>query len=247
MKKNNINLIMHLHIFRYTQAIVLMLLIFLLSMTLFGSCTQKNQELSDEYEHPGPPIIAVCFVPLDGVNTTDVKKLSEDFVSNFASKQCEPYFVQVLNASEIPDSCFNSIHTRYSAKKIIAFLENKYSKIAQKKAMANCSDDNWAFYVIGVTNRDISTQIHGKADYGILGLSYLNSLQINSSIISTYRLRRKKDLWKLATHEFCHGFYNAPHCSDEHCIMCDAKGGNPHFEIKDSLCAACASFCLYGD
>lgn len=133
MKKNNGILTLYLQILSYTQDIVLMLLIFLLSMTLFVSCIQKKQELSDEYEHPSPPFITVCFVPLDGVNTTDVKKLSEDFESNFTSKQWEPYFIQVLNASEIPDSCFNSIHTRYSAKKIIAFLENKYAKIAQKK------------------------------------------------------------------------------------------------------------------
>lgn len=226
---------------------VLMFVISLLLMVSFASCTQKSHEQTAEYEHPAPPVITVCFVPLDGVNSADIKKVSVDFASKFASRQWEPYIIQVLEASKIPDSCFNSTHTRYSASKVISFLENKYAKIAQTKAMANSPDNNWAFHIIGVTDRDISASVHGKADYGILGLSYLNNSRINSSIISTYRIRRKKDLWKLAVHEFCHGFYNAPHCYDDHCIMCDAKGGNPHYEIKDSLCVNCASFCLYED
>ena len=60
-------------------------------------------------------------------------------------------------------------------------------------------------------------------------------------MISTYRMKKKKDLWKLAMHEFGHGYFGLSHCpnDDASCIMADAKGGNPHFELKDTLCSVC--------
>lgn len=224
---------------------------------LTGGCGRQKgpQPVDEDLEcilH-GPPDITVFVVPLDGISDAEADKLKEDFAVNFADKRWEPYTVETLPHANVPDSCYNARHTRYSAKKVMAFLEDKYAETAKEKAIANCSDKDpiyyYAYYIIGVTNRDIATSIHGSDDYGILGLSYRNNPKIHNSIISTYRLKRKKDLWKLAAHEFCHGFYNAPHCpnDDEHCILRDAKGGNPHFEIKDSLCEHCDNYCLIGD
>ena len=47
---------------------------------------------------------------------------------------------------------------------------------------------------------------------------------------------------------FCwYNSYRSKSLRKPHCIMADAKGGNPHFEIKESLCLDCGSFCLIGD
>lgn len=73
-----------------------------------------------------------------------------------------------------------------------------------------------------------------------MGLSFMPNGK--ASIISTYRLRNKKDdLWKLAVHEFGHGYLNLPHCPQDidSCLMQDAKHGNPHFELKTAFCEAC--------
>lgn len=220
----------------------ILILSFLLSSCIKGSKTEGDED----FPYHGFPVITVFFVPLDGVSKADVEKLKDDFYEKFAEKQWEPYIVETLEHMSTPDSCYNDTHTRFRANKIIKTLSKTYSKNCKKKVQEKYPK-NWAYYIIGVTDRDISTNVHGKSDYGILGLSYLG--KEDASIISTYRLKRKKDLWKLATHEFCHGFYGCPHCKNDnpHCLMADAKGGNPHFEIKDSLCIDCKNICLIGD
>ncbi len=208
-----------------------------------GSNKSLNNNEEDELFHHGPPLINVFFVPMDGVSSATIEQLKEDFTTKFTDKQWEPYNVEILEPMTTPDSCFNSEKTRYRAEKMVKTISRKYAAEIKKEA----KEKDWAYYIVGVTDKDISTAIHNKPDYGIMGLSYLG--KGDTSVISTYRIKRKKDLWKLAAHEFCHGFYGCPHCKndDPYCIMADAKGGNPHFEIKESLCLDCGNFCLIGD
>lgn len=215
---------------------------------LFGACKRNKVDKDDDLPYHGPPVISVFLVPMDGVSPATIKQLKEDFSTKFTDKQWEPYVVEILEHMNTPDSCYNDTKTRFRADKILRTLSNKYSEIAKKKAKEKDSKA-WSYHIVGVTNNDISTSVHGKSDYGILGLSFLGHRHGDSSVVSTYRLKRKKDLWKLTAHEFCHGFYGCPHCKngDPHCIMADAKGGNPHFEIKESLCDDCANICIIGD
>lgn len=219
--------------------------LFLAIIGLLLSC-KKETPHSEEWLFHGPPFITVFLVPLDGISEKEIEKARKDFSEHFAEKQWEPYIVTTLPHMFSPDTCLNDTKTRYRAKKLISMLENQYKDTAKNIAQKN-NPEAWAYYIVGVTNKDISTNIHGHSDYGILGLSYLRNHE--ASIVSTHRLKRHQDLWKLIAHEFCHGFYGAPHCpnNDPHCLMNDAKGGNPHFEIKDSLCIDCANRCLIGD
>lgn len=217
---------------------------------IMSGCKSRNVEAQDEEFYHGPPYITVFFVPLDGISKAEVSKLMKDFKEKFADSQFEPYFVESFETMITPDSCYNRKYKRLDAKKMIEFLNLKYAETSNELAARNGQGNApTLFHIIGVTDKDISTAVHGKENYGILGLSYLGSSRKYASVISTYRLPHNKDLWKLATHEFCHGFYDAKHCpeDDPSCIMADAKGGNPHFERKDSLCITCASWCLYGD
>ncbi len=230
------------------KPLVTTLMSILILSLLLSSCKKSiiNGE-EDVFEH-GPPVITVFLVPMDGMSAKEMNQLKEDFQTYFTDKLWEPYIVELLEPMATPDSCRNDAKTRLRADKMLRTLHDKYSDIAKKKAKEKDSK-HWAYHIVGVTNKDISTTVHGKADYGVLGLSFLGQNYGDASVVSTYRLKRKKDLWKLTAHEFCHGFYGCPHCKndDPHCLMADAKGGNPHFEIKESLCLDCGSFCVIGD
>ena len=224
-------------------------LLLIFNLISLNSCRQygdKNNILQDDEEESCNPnrLLSVFLVPMDGISDAEITLLKENFIKNFTDSLREITEVQILPHILRHDSCLNDKKTRLSARRTLLFVENYYKREAKeiaesKKETAKYS--NW--YVIGVTNKDIATNIHGSDDYGILGLSFLS--QHNASIISTKRLRDKKDLWKLAAHEFCHGFYGAHHCpnDDPKCILQDAKGGNPHFELKENLCSSCAALC----
>ena len=91
--------------------------------------------------------------------------------------------------------------------------------------------------IIGLTHKDICTDIHGQKDYGIVGIS--RPLK-QVSLVSDKRLKDKSLMWKPILHEFIHTFYGAKHCpnDDPTCFMKDAKG-HGNFEIQDKLCDAC--------
>ena len=73
---------------------------------------------------------------------------------------------------------------------------------------------------IGLTHQDISTSIHGHYNYGIMGLSFRPG---DACVVSTFRLKRKDDLWKVTIHEFLHS-RGLPHCKTNapKCLMQDA-------------------------
>ena len=195
------------------------------SLFILMACDKENQ-------------ITVCFVPLDGISKSQIDELKKEFKENFSDKREEVFFVESLEHFTTPDSCINKKYHRFEAGKMLKFLGKQYGETANQIADKNSVTGSSDYYIIGVTNKDISTPAHGKENYGILGLSTLGG---KVSVISTYRLKNKKDLWKLAMHEFGHGYYSLRHCpnDDPSCIMADAKGGNPHFELKDTLCSTC--------
>lgn len=182
---------------------------------------------------PQPKLVGISLLPLGDISTKRMNQLKEDLQKGLASVAADIegqtkipllFEIEILPKDNIPDSCYYKPRNRYRADKILMFLKKKYGQAGN--------------YVIGVTDKDISTSIHGAKDYGIQGLSYLPG---NVSIISTYRVKNKKLLWKLAAHEFCHGYFELRHCgkNDQKCLIKDAEGGNPHFELKETLCDSC--------
>ena len=170
--------------------------------------------------------VTINIQPLDGI--TDVSGVADELINNyFVPLGMKNYKIRILPHKNTPDSALNSSHTRYRAGKILDFL---HKNTPQKE------------FTIGITDKDISTSVHGSSDYGILGLAILGHKN-RACITSTYRLKYKKDLWKLMAHEFTHGFFSQKHCSadDDGCIMQDAKGKSPKFENKRYLCSQCVS------
>ena len=134
-----------------------------------------------------------------------------------------PCTIQVDPNIDLPKSAYYKPRNRYWAGGILKYLKQQSDEVV----------------VIGLTDKDISTSIHGQFNYGIMGLSYKPG---NSCIVSTYRLKRRDDLWKVTMHEFLHS-RGLPHCLDDNssCIMQDAHGHNTFYR-KFTICKRCKSF-----
>ena len=133
--------------------------------------------------------------------------------------------IQILPNKPLTDDLMNEKHTRYSADKI-----------------ANSQKPLTDFHkvVIGLTNKDISTSLRGKPDWGIQGLATVGG---NTCVVSTYRIGKNVPLWKPVIHEFIHAFWNMHHCSSDNptCLMQDGHG-KPNWNKKTKLCENCKKY-----
>ncbi len=129
--------------------------------------------------------------------------------------------IKVLPAKPLQKEWLNAAHTRYRGNNILKSLAPKEKHTT----------------VIALMHNDISTNVHGYDDWGILGLSISC---YNSCVVSTFRLGSKTKLWQTACHEFIHTYYSWPHCrkDDPTCIMRDAKGKSD-FRGRTALCDYC--------
>lgn len=191
---------------------------------MYGCGENRKGESVSAKESAKQDSVVINIQPLDGVRDVSgpARELKEKYLDKIGIERCK---INILPHKNSPDSVYNKQHTRFRAEKLLMFLNS----FTPKKE-----------YTIGVTDRDISTSVHGHEDYGIFGLASLRSNK-RACITSTHRMKKKKDLWKLMAHEFTHGFYGMKHCKDDvdECIMQDAKGGNPRFDIKTELCPGC--------
>ncbi len=132
--------------------------------------------------------------------------------------------VKLLPNKPLTTALMNDGKTRYRARKI---LDQQQGQLQQPGDV-----------IIGLTNKDISTTLHGHDDFGILGLSYMNK---SNSIISTFRVKDKSQFWKVVLHEFGHGFLGLPHCpnNDRSCFMVDANG-KPNLPPERHFCDLCS-------
>ena len=124
----------------------------------------------------------------------------------------------------LSDTLMNDSHTRYRADKII------------RSMAGNANKQN---IYIGLTHKDISCTIHDKKDWGVQGLSLIPG---NACVASTYRVKDKRDFWKVVCHEFIHTYFSYNHCpkDDPSCLMQAAKG-HPRYKGKNGLCPHCSS------
>lgn len=130
--------------------------------------------------------------------------------------------LEVLPNKPLTAELMNNAKTRYRASKI---LDSQHTLQHRQGDV-----------IIGLTNCDISTSLHGYEDWGILGLAYLGQ---SNCVISTFRVREKKYFWKVVFHEYLHAYKNLPHCSDPSCFMVDCNG-KPKLSLETRLCNDCA-------
>ena len=96
------------------------------------------------------------------------------------------------------------------------------------------------YVIIGLTNKDISTDNGTIYDYGVMGLAYCPG---KSCTVSTFRLSKSNinvQYFKVAIHELAHT-QGLQHCPNTACIMTDAKGKNTT-EHENGFCEKCKLF-----
>lgn len=169
------------------------------------------------------PHTVIYLQPLDNFTQKEAVMLKTKLQKHVEElKLGEVAGIEVLPNKKLPPSLMNEEKTRYRADKIIRYVQE--------------GKDNRRI-IIALTHKDISVPLRGKKDWGVLGLS----LQPGTAcVVSTFRVKDKSQLWKVAIHEFCHTYYNMPHCpnDDPTCIMKDAKG-HEVLSRKTHFCKDC--------
>ena len=169
------------------------------------------------------PFVKVSLQPYADFTQKEAKQLKNDLEKHLGGIISEVRLeFEVLPNKPLSAELKNDVGTRYRADKIINSL---------------ASDADRHHIIIALTHKDISVSYKGKSDWGVLGLSLIPK---KVCVISSYRVKNQKDLWKLATHEFIHTCFEYMHCPDDNqkCIMKDAKG-HVDFSNKSTLCEQC--------
>ena len=185
--------------------------------------TEPTEEDSENFECCCPPTILLQ--PLGDFSQAEAKRLQKELTARsqeIFGLCTQDLCIEILPAKPLTANLMNSAKSRYRGDKIINWLG--------KEA------DNHRV-IIALTHKDISVSYKGKADWGVLGLSLSNSY---ACVVSTYRLKDQRDLWKLTAHEYRHTYNKQKHCPDNvpTCIMQDANG-HANFSIKTGFCKKC--------
>lgn len=192
------------------------LVYFLLAVLMLCGCKKTEQA-----NCTCPPTIFLQ--PYDNYTQKEAKQLSKVLEKKFLELYGVEFEFEVLPNKKLSADLMNDSKSRFRADKIIDSLKKE------------ASDHR---IMIGLTHKDVSVPYKGKPDWGVLGLSIHGTY---ACVVSDYRLKNKKrDYWKVVTHEFTHTACNYSHCpnDDPACIMKDAKG-KADFSNKIGFCRTC--------
>ena len=184
--------------------------------------TYRNKEPVQVVDS-SPHYTTIFLQPLDNFTRQEAMQLQEVLEQRFRKIFNEGFEFEILPNKKLSVDLMNDSKSRYRADKIINSL---------KKEASNHR------IIIGLTHKDVSVPYKGKPDWGVLGLSIHGTY---ACVVSDFRLKNKKrDYWKVVTHEFTHTACNYSHCpnDDPTCIMKDAKG-KADFSNKEDFCETC--------
>lgn len=133
--------------------------------------------------------------------------------------------IQISTPISIPQLAYYKPRNRYRADSMIGWLRKRTDR---------------KHVTIGITSKDISTTKGQHHDWGIMGLAFRPG---NACVISSFRLKNKRDeLFKVMIHELAHT-RGLPHCPIRSCYMRDAEGGN-HTAEENGFCIDCKSYLI---
>lgn len=184
--------------------------------------TYRNKEPVQVVDS-SPHYTTIFLQPLDNFTQQEAMQLQEVLEQRYRKIFNEGFEFEILPNKKLSVDLMNDSKSRYRADKIINSL---------KKEASNHR------IIIGLTHKDVSVPYKGKPDWGVLGLSIHGTY---ACVVSDFRLKNKKrDYWKVVTHEFTHTACNYSHCpnDDPTCIMKDAKG-KADFSNKVDFCKTC--------
>ena len=200
-----------------------LLSLFLIATVLCCSCKGEQRAEINIQDTDVPPQTTICLQPMGGFSQKDAQNLKAELQQHITELGLGNIKgIEVLPNRPLADSLMNDTRTRYRADKIIRSLQ-----VGKSENMT----------IIALTHKDVSVPLRGKKDWGVLGLSLRPG---TACVVSTFRCKHRADFWKVVMHEFCHTYYNMPHCpnDDNTCIMKDAKG-HANFSVKNHFCKDC--------
>lgn len=187
-----------------------------------------NQRLKEEPDTILADSICSCpqsvikLLPYDDFSNQEVERLMPILQQSFDKWLYGSWKFEIMHTAHLPQESYVKERNRYKVTPILNY-------------QSSLLEDNEV--IIGLTHKDICTNIHGVKNYGIVGIS--RPLK-QVCLVSDKRLKDKSWYWKPILHEFIHTFYGAKHCpnDDPKCFMKDAKG-HGNFKIMDRLCDSC--------
>ena len=207
---------------------IFLLLISLILICCGNSPTSVNTNGKDVIEELSDTICScpqcvVYLLPYDNFSKKEAEKLIPKLKSEFDKWLYGHWEFRLLEPVALPKESWVKEKNKYRVTPILNY-QARLRKVDE--------------VIIGLTHKDICTNIHGVQDYGIVGISRLLK---GVCVVSDKRLKDKSWYWKPILHEFIHTFYGAKHCpnDDPTCFMKDAKG-HGNFEIQNKLCKACS-------
>jgi predicted Zn-dependent protease len=199
------------------QVIKMKFILLIITLLFFANCSK--QKINDSELECCDPHALICLQPYNDFSEEEAKKLvpilEEHFNINYGF-----WSFKVNKPINLPLE--SKVGEKYKAITVL----NYEKKLLQGDEI-----------IIGLTHKDICTDIHNTKNYGIVGLSFTRS---QVCLVSDKRLSNKSNFWKPILHEFMHTFYGSRHCpnDDPKCIMKDAKG-HGNFAIQEYLCDSC--------
>jgi archaemetzincin len=196
----------------------------LLVTVMLSACIQSNRPPASETRIAPSPKRTIALMPFGKIEARLLRVLQGSIRDTL---DCP---VTILESVPHPASAWNKTRNRYRADTLLTFLRN-----------VNLADKG---LVLGITNKDISTNNKGEADWGVMGLGYCPGA---ACVISSYRVLPSSAgeqpfnhrMVMLALHELGHNF-GAPHCPVNKCVMRDAKG-KMNLDRAAFFCPGCRS------
>jgi archaemetzincin len=188
------------------------LLIIIILFAVSCGDTSKNKKPVSITTADKQNIVKIKLLPLG--------KTTLQFIANIFSELKQVIGnIELLPHEEMPRNSYYAPRKRYRADSLIHWMSKR-------------ANTNEVF--VGITMNDISTTKGDKADYGVMGLGFMPG---KACVASSYRLKDKKNFFKVAIHELGHTT-GLPHCPDKTCYMRDAEGGD-HTSLEKGFCNSC--------